>query len=64
MPTMSSVIFHVRHQQPPYFLVSKEGRSLATLITVLAFPQTRLKEEEKLLDKHLSCTTSPPSCCF
>lgn len=43
LPTMSSLIFHVRHKQKVYVLVSKEGRNLATLIAVLALPQTRFE---------------------
>lgn len=43
LPTMSSLIFHVRHKQKVYVLVPKEGRNLATLIAILALPQTRFE---------------------
>lgn len=58
LPSMSSFIFHIRHKQKLYFLVSKEGRNLATLIAVLALAQTRFEEAGKLLDQHLNCTSS------
>lgn len=61
---MSSFILHVRHKQKLYLLVSKEGRNLAALIAVLVLPQRRFEEAGKLLDKCLSCTTSPSSCCL
>jgi len=47
-----------------YFLVSEEGRNLAPFIAVMALPQTRSEEADKLLNKRLRCTTSPSSCCL